>query len=81
MNETAIIFYSMGSAWLGYVTAVFFKRMGGLWDQWGFFAIFLFPMILYFLMIMGALVADIGNTIISIAYGAGFIVRILKRNE
>lgn len=79
MNETAIILFSIGAAWLGYVTAKFFKGLGGLWERWGFFAIFLFPMIFYFLIIMGALVADIGSTIISVAYGAGFIVRILKR--
>jgi ABC-type dipeptide/oligopeptide/nickel transport system permease subunit len=80
MNETQTIFVGILSFAVGWALAYFFKNMGKLLSRWGLIiSYFAFPLIFVMLVMLAASISDLNNTIISLIFAAGFIVRMLKR--
>jgi len=75
MNETQWIFLAIGAFGVGYAIAYFFKNIGELWRRWGFFSLFLFPVIVVLLIFGAAAIADLKDTVISLIFALGFVVR------
>ena len=80
MNETQWIFWTIGAFSIGYAIAYFFKNIGELWSSWGFFALFLFPLIVILLIFGAATIADLKDTVISLIFASGFLVRMFKKD-
>ncbi len=79
MNETAWIFTGIAGFGIGYGIAHFVKKMGELAERWGFFVVILFPLIVIYFSFGAAWIADFRNTIISIIFALGFIIRMFKK--
>ena len=80
MNETQWILLIIGAFLLGYVTAYFFKNMGKLWQRWGIFTLFLFPLIIMYLLLGGEAIANLKSAAISLVFALGFMIRMIKRD-
>lgn len=82
MNQTETLFATMLAFATGYFIAYTAKNFGRLWEKLGalLFIIFIPP------VIMGALVmaegiAYSGSLILSLAFGTGFLIRLVKRDD
>ncbi|MCW8830971.1 MAG: hypothetical protein OQK32_05550 [Gammaproteobacteria bacterium] len=79
MNETAWIFTGLVAFGVGYGLAHFVKRMGDLAERWGIFVVFLFPIIIIYLTLAAAMLADLHNIVISLIFAGGFLIRIMRK--
>lgn len=76
MNASYLIIYSLGCMLLGFFTAYFFKNIGSIWERYGVLigGFFIFSVGLYVLL-FNAMVADMQNSVLSIALAVGFCYR------
>ncbi|SET71299.1 hypothetical protein [Thalassotalea agarivorans] len=76
MSESYLIIYSLGCMLLGHFTAYFFKNLQSIWERYGVLigGFFIFTVGLTVLL-YNAMVADMQNSVLSIAVALGFCYR------
>ena len=79
MNETSLIFTGITAFALGYGLGYFAKNIGDLACKWGFFTVFLFPIILIVLFGGAEAIYKMHNVVLSLIFAAGFTVRMIRR--
>jgi ABC-type spermidine/putrescine transport system permease subunit I len=79
MNDTEQIFATIFAFGVGYAIAYSVKNVRRIYKNWGLFiCIFIFPTVSIILLMSAAMIADRQDIVMSSAFGAGFIIRMLK---
>ncbi len=80
MNETEYIFTVIVAFLTGYGIAYSAKNVGRLYRKWGLLiCYFVFPAVGVALIFLAAMIADMQDVLLSVAFGIGFIFRMFKR--
>lgn len=78
MSELEILFASVFAFFVGYGFAHFAKNIGRMSSRWGILSVLGIPAIVLFLLGSAAMLTDLHNVIVSLALGAGFILKMLR---
>ena len=79
MNDTEQVFATIFAFGVGYAIAYSVKHVRRIYKDWGLFiCLFVFPTVAIILLMVAAMIADMQDMIMSSAFGAGFIIRMLK---
>jgi len=79
MNETEWIIIAIFAFAVGYGLAHFAKNIRRIFSDWGLFSFFLIPIVVVFLFMGAAFIADLHSVWISLAFAAGFIIRMIRQ--
>ena len=79
MNDTEQIFATIFAFGVGYAIAYSVKNVRRIYKNWGLLiCYFVFPTVSITLLLAAAMIADKQDMVMSSAFGAGFIIRMLK---
>ena len=79
MNNTEQIFATIFAFGVGYAIAYSVKHVRRIYKDWGLLiCFFVFPTVAIILLMAAAMIADKRDMVMSTAFGAGFIIRMLK---